>query len=111
MPASSKRSDRGLPCRPTRFPQPERLERLPDVDPGIADALKLLLKLVADEAGVAPRLIANAADLDKLAALKTPDLPALHGWRREVFGAAALDLKAGKLALKIEGGRLVATGA
>lgn len=103
--------EQGFALPQDQIPQPERVERLPDVDPGIADALKLLLKLRAEEAGVAPRLIASAADLDKLAALKTPDLPALHGWRQEVFGAAALDLKAGKLALKIEGGRLVAISA
>jgi ribonuclease D len=97
----------GLALPADQIPQPERTDRLPEVDPGIADALKLLLKLRAEEADVAPRLIANAADLDKLAALKEPAIHAMQGWRYEVFGAAALDLKAGKLALKIDKGKLV----
>jgi ribonuclease D len=97
----------GLALPADKIPQPDRHERLPEVDPSIAEAFKLLLKLRAEEADVAPRLIANASDLDKLAALKDPDIHALQGWRFDVFGAAALDLKAGKLALKIDGGKLV----
>ncbi|MFO1236936.1 MAG: ribonuclease D [Alphaproteobacteria bacterium] len=98
----------GLALPPDQVPQLERGERLPEIDSGLVDALKLLLKLKADESGVAARLIANAAEIDRLAAFAEPDVPALHGWRREVFGAAALDLKAGRLALRIEGGKLKA---
>ncbi len=98
----------GLALPPDQVPQLERGERLPEIDSGLVDALKLLLKLKADESGVAARLIANAAEIDRLAAFAEPDVPALRGWRREVFGAAALDLKAGRLALRIEGGKLKA---
>ncbi len=98
----------GLALPADQVPQIERHERLPEVDSGLVDALKLLLKLKADEKGVAPRLIANAAEVERLAALDEPAVPALSGWRREVFGAAALDLKAGRIGLKIEHGRLVA---
>jgi ribonuclease D len=57
----------------------------------------------AEEHHVAPRLLANSEDLDRLATEAEPDLPALHGWRREVFGEAALALKAGRLAVGVEG--------
>jgi ribonuclease D len=45
------------------------------------------------------RLIANAADVEALAREKEPDIAALKGWRRELFGDKALKLKSGKLAL------------
>lgn len=99
----------GLALPPDQVPVLERSERMPDSDSGLVDALKLLLKLKSDESGVAARLIANAADIERLAAFATPDVPAVHGWRRDVFGAAALDLKAGKLVLKIENGKLKAS--
>ena len=65
----------------------------------IVELLKVLLKQVSDDADVATRLIANAADIEKLARDKEPDIAALKGWRRELFGEKALKLKAGKLAL------------
>ena len=98
----------GLALPHDQVPQLERHERLPETDSGLVDALKLLLKLKADEAEVAPRLIANAADMERIAAYGTPDVAAMQGWRRDVFGAAALDLKAGKLSLKIKDGKLTA---
>jgi len=62
--------------------------------------LRTLLRAKAADADVAPRLIASTADLDRLAIEKDPaDLPALQGWRREVFGEDALRLKNGQIAL------------
>ncbi len=98
----------GLALPADAIPQIERSERLPEVDPSLVDALKLLLKLKADEADVAPRLIANASDMERIAAYGDPDVVAMQGWRRDVFGAAALEMKAGRLALKIENGKLKA---
>ena len=98
----------GLALPAEEVPQLERSDRLPEVDPSLVDALKLLLKLKADEADVAPRLIANASDMDKIAAFAAPEVAAMRGWRRAVFGEAALAMKAGKLALKIESGKLKA---
>ncbi len=98
----------GIALPADQVPQIERGERLPEVDASLVDALKLLLKLKADAAEVAPRLIANATDVERIAAYATPDVPAMHGWRRDVFGEAALELKAGRLALKIEDGKLKA---
>jgi len=70
----------------------------------LADLLRVLLKARAEDAGVAQRLIASSADLDALAN-GTPEeaIPALHGWRFEVFGADALRLKRGEIALAAEG--------
>jgi ribonuclease D len=64
----------------------------------------VLLKARAESAGVAQRLIASSADLDALAN-GTPEeaIPALHGWRLEVFGADALRLKRGEIALAAAG--------
>lgn len=61
--------------------------------------LQALLRLRCEAHGVAMRMVATRDDLDLLATMETPDIPALHGWRREIFGEDALALRAGKLAL------------
>ncbi len=84
---------------------PERAER-PEPQPGLQpliDLLKVLLKLRAEEHGVAQKLVANSADLEFIAAADQAPVMALHGWRRELFGADALALKHGRLALTAEG--------
>ncbi|MEO1305743.1 MAG: ribonuclease D, partial [Pseudomonadota bacterium] len=69
--------------------------------------LKVLLKAVSDDANVVPRLIANSADIERLARGETSeDIAALNGWRRELFGAKALALLSGKLALSFENGQV-----
>ncbi len=73
----------------------------------VADLLKVLLKHLAEEHRVAPRLIASADDIEALAADDEADVPMQHGWRYEIFGATALALKQGRRSLAIEGGRLV----
>lgn len=72
------------------------------VNPALADLLRVLLKAKADEAGVAQKLIATSADLDEIAAGRD-DLPALRGWRRKVFGEDALRLRRGEIALGVQG--------
>jgi len=74
----------------------------------LAELLRVLLKMRAEEHNVAPRLIADSEDLDLLAAEDEPDIPALKGWRREIFGEDALSLKAGRIALAMKGRKLVA---
>jgi len=69
----------------------------------LSELLRVLLKAKSDEAGVAPRLIASAAELDAMAS-GARDLPALHGWRAEVFGRDALRLAAGEIALSAHNG-------
>ena len=72
----------------------------------VADLLKLLLKIRAKEAGVAPRISARSDDLEALAAGVRKDLRILQGWRFDEFGSDALDLVEGRLAFAIENGKL-----
>lgn len=71
------------------------------------ELLKVLLKSAAARHGVAPRLIADASDLEALARHHEPDVPALRGWRRDLFGADAMSLKRGELALTLKDGDVV----
>ncbi|MCH9809318.1 MAG: ribonuclease D [Alphaproteobacteria bacterium] len=71
------------------------------------ELLKVLLKSAAARHGVAPRMIADASDLDALARHSQPDVPALKGWRKELFGADALSLKRGEIALTLKDGDVV----
>jgi ribonuclease D len=70
------------------------------------DLLKVLLKLRCEQNNVALKLVASADDIDAIARNDDADVPALHGWRRELFGQDALDLKHGKLALAADGSAL-----
>jgi ribonuclease D len=84
----------------------------PSPSPALVALLKVLLAAKSEEHHVAPKLLASSDDLDRLATEDSPDLPALSGWRRKVFGEAALALKAGRLAVGVEGRRikLIAAG-
>ncbi|WP_137125616.1 ribonuclease D [Roseomonas sp. HF4] len=75
----------------------------PPASPALVALLKVLLAAKSEEHHVAPRLLASSEDLDRLAAGDGEEVPAVHGWRRTVFGEAALDLKAGRLALGVDG--------
>lgn len=68
-----------------------------------ADLLKVLLKMKSDAHDVAQKLIANSDDIEAIAADDNADVPAMHGWRRELFGEDALRLKHGRLALTASG--------
>lgn len=84
-------------------------ERPPPVPPGLGptvELLKVLLRYEADAHGVAPRLIASAADVEAIAADDDARVPALQGWRRSVFGERALALKHGKIGLKLKNGKV-----
>jgi ribonuclease D len=87
--------------------EPERARRKREPSPSAIDLLKTLLRLRAEEAGVAPRLIANAEDIERLAAHDDEDVSALHGWRAKVFGDDARALRDGKLAIALEKGEAV----
>jgi ribonuclease D len=91
----------GIEAPADSLPKPEDVESL-NVNPALADLLRVLLKAKSERTGVAARLIASAADLDALAAGKR-DLPALTGWRAEVFGDDALRLCEGQIALAADG--------
>jgi len=69
----------------------------------VVELLKVLLKMQCDAHHVAAKLVASSADIELIAADDDASVPALKGWRREIFGAAALKLKRGELALGLEG--------
>jgi ribonuclease D len=71
------------------------------------ELLKVLLRMTAEKHHVAAKVLATIDDLEQIALDDEADVPALHGWRRELFGEAALGLKHGKLALAVEKGRVV----
>lgn len=85
------------------LPQPKSEEPGKPGNAALSDLLRVLLKAKADAAGVAPKLIASASDLDAIATGER-DLPALQGWRAEVFGRDALRLAGGEIALSAQGG-------
>ncbi|QDO99271.1 ribonuclease D [Ferrovibrio terrae] len=85
------------------------LEREPDLPRGIGplvELLKVLLKLKCDDHDVAQKLLANSSDLDRIAADDNANVPAMQGWRREMFGEDALRLKRGEIALAVQGMRI-----
>ncbi len=73
----------------------------------IADLLKLLLKVRAKEANVAPKLIARAEELEAIAGGVRDGLAVLGGWRLDVFGKDALALVEGRLGFAVRDGRMV----
>jgi ribonuclease D len=84
-------------------------ERAPgNGDAATVELLKVLLRMTAEKNGVASRVIATVDELEAIAADDQADVPALQGWRRALFGERALALKAGKLSLAVENGRVVA---
>jgi ribonuclease D len=98
---------RGLERDPKALP---RLERLRHATNGGAtvELLKVLLRMTAEKNAVAAKVIATVDELERIAADDDADVPALKGWRRELFGERALALKHGKLALAVERGKVVA---
>jgi len=98
---------RGLARDPKTLPQLERFRPAPN-GAATVELLKVLLRMTAERHGVAAKVIATVDDLDRIAANDEADVPALKGWRRELFGEKALALKHGTLALAVEKGRVVA---
>ncbi|MCZ8043741.1 MAG: ribonuclease D [Beijerinckiaceae bacterium] len=98
--------ERGLALDPKTLPRLER-ERGRGGNGAVLDLLKVLLKAVAEAERVAPKIIASSDDLEAIASDDEADVPALQGWRREVFGDKALELKSGSLGLRVLRGRVV----
>ena len=98
---------RGLERDPKTLPRPARL---PQSANGMAsvELLKVLLRMISERHHVAAKVIATVDDLERIAGDDHADVPALNGWRRELFGEKALALKHGKLSLAVEDGRVVA---
>jgi len=97
--------ERGLARDPAEIPKIERSKR--GANAATVELLKVLLRQVSDETGVAAKLIATADDLEAIAADDDTDTQTLKGWRRAIFGEKALKLKAGRLALAVERNKVI----
>ena len=97
---------RGLARDPKSLPKLERDRR--NGGGATVELLKVLLRQVSESHGVAAKMVATVDDLEAIAADDRADVPALAGWRRDLFGAKALELKHGRLALTLERGKVVA---
>ena len=98
---------RGLARDPKTVPRFERSASAPN-GAATVELLKVLLRMTSEKHGVAAKVIATVDDLDRIAGDDEADVPALKGWRRQLFGETALALKHGKIALAVERGRVVA---
>jgi ribonuclease D len=97
---------RGLALPESEIPVlPPAVDLPPGLGP-VVELLKVILKMKCEEHGVATKLVASTADLERIAADDEAPVPALHGWRREVFGEAALALKRGEIALTLRGRKM-----
>jgi ribonuclease D len=96
---------RGLARDPKTLPLQDRVQPAAN-GAAVVELLKVLLRMVSEQHHVAAKVIATVDDLERIAASDNADVPALSGWRRELFGERALALKHGKLALAIEKGRV-----
>lgn len=98
---------RGLARDPKTVPSPNHGTQLSAEATATLELLKVLLKASAAKHRVAPRLIADSGDLERMAGEGEPDVPALKGWRRQLFGEDALRLKRGEVALTLRKGEVM----
>ncbi|MGN6308907.1 MAG: ribonuclease D [Xanthobacteraceae bacterium] len=97
---------RGLARDPRELPKLDR-PRSNGNGSATVELLKVLLRMTSERYAVASKVIATVDDLEQIATNDDADVGALKGWRRELFGEAALALKHGRLALAMEKGRVV----
>ena len=88
------------------LPLPERGRDGPRPSPALISLLKVLLAAKCEQNHVAARLVAIPRTSSGSRPRIAPNVPALHGWRRDVFGADALALKDGRIGLGVEGRRI-----
>ncbi|TWG93801.1 ribonuclease D [Mesorhizobium sp. J18] len=99
--------NRALAIPKEELPPLPRPAQMPEGTSAAAELLKVLLKLVAEKQGVAPKMLASSDDIDRIAAEgENAQVPAMTGWRREVFGEKALELVRGEIALKFHKRRI-----
>jgi len=98
----------GLARDPKTLPRIERDRPLSNGASATVELLKVLLRMTSEQHGVAAKVIATVDELEQIASVDAPDVPALRGWRRDLFGDKALALKSGRLALAMQRGRVIA---
>jgi ribonuclease D len=99
--------EKGRNAPPPEGIEADRLRRKREPSQAAVDLLKTLLRLRSEHAHVAPRLIANAEDIENIAAHEDDRVAALGGWRAEIFGNDARALRDGQLAIALRDGRAV----
>ncbi len=99
--------ERALALDTASLPEISRDRPMQNNASAVVQLLKVLLQCVSERHHVATKMIATVDELETIATEAKPETPALKGWRLELFGKAALELKAGKLALCIEDGKIV----
>ena len=99
---------RALAIPKEQLPAVPRGRPTPDGTGAAVDLMKVLLKLVCEKHGVASKVVATVDELEAIACSDEADVPSMKGWRRELFGERALDLKHGRLALSFDGRKIVA---
>ena len=103
-----KAVERGLAIPETELPKAEERDDLPSGIGPVSDLLKVFLKMICEETGVAQKLIASASDIDNIAAYGAKaQVPAMEGWRYEMFGQAAVKLRSGEMGLAIKNKKVV----
>ena len=98
---------RGL-ARDLKSLPPIDRQRPTSVNGATVELMKVLLRMTSEQHGVAAKVIATVDELEQIAADDAANVPALKGWRRDLFGEKALALKQGRLALSVERGRVIA---
>jgi ribonuclease D len=97
----------GLALDSRSLPQPDDgRDDMSEAAQAAAEVLKLALKVVCEQEGIAPKLVASSSDIDAVAESDTADVPLLHGWRRELFGETALAIKRGEAVIGFSRGRV-----
>lgn len=99
--------NRALEIPKDQLPRLPKQRPAPNGNGAAVDLLKVLLKMTSESHGVASKVIATVDDLEAIASDDSADVPAMHGWRRELFGDAALRLKHGEIALAVNNNHVV----
>jgi len=94
-----KAIDEAMNIPDAELPELPRQRQMPEGCAAATEMLKVLLKLISEKHGVAAKVIATVDELEKIAADDAADIPALKGWRRELFGSQAIALKNGYIAI------------
>jgi len=100
--------NRALQLPKEQLPKLPKSQPAPEGSSAAAELLKVLLRQISEKEGVAAKVLASGDDIDRIAALgEEADVPAMHGWRREVFGNVAAQLVRGEIALKFDHRKVV----
>ncbi len=101
-----KSIDKALSSPQADWPIPKEKKHLCPSESAVVDILKMLLKIISTEHEVATKIIASSSDLEDIALNDNADVPALKGWRKEIFGNDAIAIKHGRLAIGLKDGKI-----